>query len=208
MLRGNQLIGFGARRPAIASGPDAVLVIVAGQSNARSFDTTGSDVPMALQFTDADIQIWNTQTNTLQTYDAGTNSDTWNSGATTPQKWGPEAGFAKDFRAAYPDRKLYIVKVAVDSTTLAAGAGDDWSPSSSSELFDDMTAEITDAVAALGSTPDETVLLWMQGEHDALDSTEATNYGDNLVDFIAAVRTDWGDASTKVIVGRITPSSE
>lgn len=206
MLHVNQLIGFGGRRSTEPS--INVLLIVAGQSNARSFDTTGSDVPGDLQFTDADIQIWNTQTNTLQTYEAGTNSDTWNSGATTPQKWGPEAGFANEFRSAHPTSKLYIVKVAVDSTHLAAGAGDDWSPSSSSELFDDMTAEITATLSAMGIAPDEIVLLWMQGEHDALDGTEAAAYETNLTDFITAVRTDWGDTSTKVIIGRISDSSE
>lgn len=184
-----------------------VVVIVAGQSNARSFDTTGSDVPVSLQDSDAAIKIWNTHTQAWQTYAAGTNSDTWNSGATTPQKWGPEAGFSHASRDADATRNIWIVKIAVDSTELAANAGEDWSPSNVGELFDDMDTEIAAAVAAMGVTPDEYVLLWMQGESDGQNATYANNYAVNLDDFITQVRSDWGDASTKVILGRISPSS-
>jgi hypothetical protein len=186
---------------------DWLLLMVAGQSNARSYDTTGSDVPVPLQASDPDILIWNTQTNALEEYEAGTNSDAWNSGASTPQKWGPEAAFAHAFRAANPTVGVVIVKVAVDSTTLAVDAADDWSPSNTGELFDDMTAEIAAALSALGDTPVDNVLLWMQGEHDALNGTHAGNYGVNLDDFIDNVRIDWAAAAT-VILGRISPSAD
>ena len=189
---------------------DGAYIIVAGQSNSRSYDTTGSDVPGSIPAGDADCMIWNTHTQAFEEYDPGVNSDTWNSGAATPQKWGPEAAFARDWRAANPGLTLRIVKIGVDSTKLNPDpGGDDWNPDSVGELFDDMTTEIAAAEAAIvlaGGTPDPIALLWMQGEHDALDNLQASNYGVELDDFFTAVRAEWGDAGTEIILGRISES--
>lgn len=196
-----------------AAGPGGLsaFIAVAGQSNARSYDTTGSDVPVALQGAMTGVNIWRPSAGAFETYEAGVNSDIWTSGAGTPQKWGPEAAFALAFRTAFPTTTLYMVKIAVDSSALAAGVGDDWSPTSSGELYDDMEAELTAAKAVLsglGHSTDLDAVLWMQGEADALTSTPAINYGVNLTAFVAALRADWGVAGTKLIVGRITPSAE
>lgn len=188
--------------------PLAEMVLVAGQSNARSYDTTGSDVPVPLQTVSSQIKIWNTHTQAFEDYEAGVNSDTWNSGAGTPQKWGPEAAFAHDYLAANPTKTLYIVKIGEDSTELDSNAGRDWSPSNTGELFDDMAAEVAAAQAALVAPIPVVALLWMQGEHDGLNSGYAAAYGDNLSAFITAVRAEWGDSSTKVLVGRISATAE
>lgn len=204
---------YGASRAALdgVAAEEALIIVVAGQSNARAFATTGSDVPVELQASDSGIQIWNSDLGQFEEYEAGANSDTWNAD-TAAEKWGPEAAFAHAFRDETGASDIYIVKIAVDSTTLASDAGgDDWDPDNSGELYDDMVGELNSAKAELtgsGKTPVVAAVLWMQGEHDALDSTDASNYGVNLDAFIDAVRSDWGDSNTKFILGRISASEE
>lgn len=206
------LISAGAAQSMIAAAPatETVLAIFFGQSNGRAFQTTGSDVPTALAGPISGARIYNTDSAALETYEAGVNSDTENSGASTPQKWGPEASFAKDFKAANPSKQLVIVKATYDSTALAAGAGDDWSASSSGEYYDDLTGFIAAAKSALsleGITATEQVAFFMQGEEDAESSSEANAYGSNLSALIDAARTDWGFEDMPFYLMRITAST-
>lgn len=191
---------------AVRGGGSPVLVLVAGASNIRSSETTGSDVPVDLQNADTAVRIWNTTTQAFETYNPGTNSDDWTSGATTPQKWGPEAAFVHDFRAANPSTPIDIVKIAVDGSISANAVGDSWHPDVVGDLYDSMTTAVTAAKAALtgeGKTPNVAALLWMNGLSDA----ETTGYAANFNAMITAMRSEWGAASTKVIVGRVAAPS-
>jgi hypothetical protein len=189
---------------------DTVIAVFAGQSNMTAFETTGSDVPVDLGGTDSGVRIWNTHTSALEVYEAGVNSDTFNFGATAPQKWGPEAAFAKAFRAANPTTPLVIVKQARNGTQLALRTGEDWSPDSTGDLYDGLVSVVAATKAALDSesvaytTP---AFFWMQGEEDANSITAGPAYGTNLSAFISAVRTDIGSAATKFILGRILSSN-
>lgn len=72
----------------------------------------------------------------------------------------------------------------------------DWSPSSPSDLFAAMMTQIWTAAAeivAAGDTPVAGGFFWVQGEEDARDAETAAAYKDNLENFIATLRSDFGD---------------
>ena len=72
----------------------------------------------------------------------------------------------------------------------------DWSPSSPSDLFAGMMTQIWTAAAqviAAGDTPVAGGAFWVQGEEDARDAATAAAYKANLEDFIATLRSDFGE---------------
>lgn len=185
---------------------EAQLFILAGQSNARGYGSTTAGLPANLSGSMAGCYMWNTATGAFVTYQATVNSDTHTSGTSYPQKWGSEAEFFRQFKAANPSADVYLVKMGVDSSPMSpAGPEACWLPSAT-ELFTTMTGYVNAAKAALyaaGLTPAVKGVLFMQGEEDAEENTESAAYETNLTAFIAGVRSSWGDANTEVILGRI-----
>lgn len=183
----------------------APLFVLAGQSNARGFGSTTGTLPASLTGAMSRCWIWNTHTSAFENYEATVNSDTVTSGATTPQAWGAEAEFCRQW-AAQNAGDVYLVKMGVDSSPLSDESADPcWLPSAG-ELYADLSGHISDAVAALNSlskTASLEAVLYMQGEEDAEDASEAADYEDNLNEFIAAIRADFGSPQTKVILGRV-----
>jgi hypothetical protein len=178
----------------------ANLIVVAGQSNAVGYGLDAAEVPLDLRGPDPRIRIWNGAT--FVPMAPGTNTGT----VRYPQAWGPETGFVRQWRAGHPSGDLFIVKSAKGSTALAEGPGQDWAPASG-ELFADTSRAVRKAKAALaaaGRTPRVVAILWMQGEEDATDSTRAGAYRTNLIRALSAMRLDWGDPSSRLVVGRIT----
>jgi hypothetical protein len=182
------------------SGPaitDNVLLIMAGQSNAAA---AGSDGETPSYSSLSGVSILNVAGTAWEAYQPDVNS---NPTGTDVTAWGPEAKFAEDFVAAYPDLNLYIVKVAEGGSSLEAGSGDDWAPSSTGELFEEMESDVAAAKALLdgASVTYQTVTLWNQGEADSknalkFDAYYGTDGTDGAwADFIAAYRTrvDAGD---------------
>jgi hypothetical protein len=124
-----------------------------------------------------------------------------------PNTWGPEVQFALDFRAAFPNEVLRIVKEADGGTPLAqdnAQYASDWSPDSNGELFDATRDMINAASATIGGLRPSAVFFG-QGEEDAAHSAEAQAYINNLPAFFTAVRQEWmGDANGKIGIFEIT----
>ncbi|MFN3585727.1 sialate O-acetylesterase [Phenylobacterium sp.] len=178
--------------------PTADLVIVAGQSNALGYGLSGQDLPADIG-PDAQVRIWDGARFAVMAPGRNTGSPNF------PASWGPEAGFAHAWRAAHPDRPLYIVKYARGSTPLAPSPGRDWAPESG-ELFQETEEAVAAARAALeaqGLHPRIAAVLWMQGEADATDPARAGAYRSNLTALLAAIRERWAKADTPVVVGRI-----
>lgn len=192
------LLAAGCARP--GGDEPAAIVVVAGQSNALGYGLTAADLPPSLATPDPDVRIWDGAR--FQPMAAGRNTGF----GPQPGAWGPEAGFARAWRAAHPDAPLHVVKFARGSTPLAASPGRDWSPGTQ-ELFAAATTEIEEAKAALavnGGPARVVAILWVQGEADAVDPAKAAAYGPNLAGLIQAIRRDWS-SEAPIVVGQTGP---
>lgn len=178
----------------------SALVILAGQSNALGFRVHASDMPAAATACDPHVQIWNPAAQAFETMAPGVNTGTPNN----PTAVGPEAEFAARWVEDHPGETLYIVKAAKGSTGLAEDPDQlDWSPHSTGELFDATTAQVEAAKAASGVSK-VSAILWIQGEQDAASAAKAAGYAFNLIDAFAEMRAKWGDASTPIVLGRLS----
>lgn len=184
------MIGIGCGNGGGGGGPAVnELVVVAGQSNAGVQGVSGapsgwSDTPR--------VTMWNNSTSVFETYSP--------SSATA---WGPEVGFALSWLSANPSGTLYIVKNYLGGSQLGAqstygnlgGAAKDWSQISA-QLFPETTAIVTAAKASCG-LPVKYV-IWAQGEADAQNTTATNDYATNALELYTHIRSDWGDANTKI----------
>ncbi|MDB5468064.1 MAG: alkaline metalloproteinase [Phenylobacterium sp.] len=164
------------------------FVVFAGQSNMGGLYMDASTLSKAWTASPL-TQIWDSQSKSWVTMQPGVN--TGYSGQ--PNTWGPEVQFAIDFRAAFPNEVLQIVKEVDGGTPLnqdTAAWHYDWSPNSANELFARTTSLIADASASLGGAH-PTAVFWGQGEEDANTAQAAQAYGDNLSAFFSAVRAQW-----------------
>lgn len=177
------------------------LVLIAGQSNAISKATNGVAPPSDIAAIDpARVLIYDGTS--FVGYVAGVNSSV---SANFPTAWGTEGKFAVRWLADHPIGILRFVKHGEDGVRLAPDTGRDWSPSSVGEAFDAMTTLVNGSkvlIAAFNTTPQIDV-HWLQGESDALTQSYADAYQTNLTAAIAAMRTRWGTAATKVGVVRV-----
>ena len=185
------------------------FVVFAGQSNMGGPFQNGSSLLQPWR-PDPLTQIWDPAAGAWEQMQPGVNTGYPAAAAS----WGPEVQFALDFRAAFPNEPLQIVKAVWGGTSLAADTAQwhyDWSPASAGELFDQTTAMVRAAGAALGgATPSG--LLWGQGEEDANIQAAAQAYGGNLQALFAAARQAWlNDPSGKIAyfqIGHSPPFSD
>ena len=172
------------------------VFLFAGQSNALSTGSVGT--PTDYGTLDSSIKIWNGSA--FQTYNPATNSN--GSGTGGDGGWGPEASFAKAWRAANPTKTMYIVKLGQSDTGLYVRAGvNDWNVSTN-ELYLTFKNRVNAALATLPN-PRIRALLFMQGETDAdAGAPHDAAYTTNLSDLIEAWRSDFA-TKFKVVLGRI-----
>lgn len=195
-----------------ASAPVADIFVVAGQSNAQvNVNTTLANVPGYI-VSDPGVKIWDRDTSQFLTYGAGTNSlqptNQINAGGGVAGNWGPEAEFSYRMRQASPSNPIYIVKYAIGNTQLFNSGGPCWDPAAVGSYFSFVENAIAAAMAALvaqGFVPRVRLIMWMQGEADEQFSAWDAAYLTNLTALVAAMRIRWGDANTKLIIGRIIP---
>lgn len=178
-----RLGGGGGGMPA----PEAVLLIVAGQSNALKWGTAPDATPSKYANL-SHIYVWDTGTSAFVDYVCGTNSGDIG----FADSWGSEAEIGYQMNLNFPGVPIFVVKRGKPSTRLEPdGAGDDWAPSSSGELFQGLEDRVTAARAWLASnavTISDEITCWAQGEADMADPTAAANYGTNIANFLAAYR--------------------
>lgn len=156
------------------------VYIIAGQSNA-GMQGDAIDLPANLQIADA---------TTPHYVDSGVPSG-WIPLAPTGSKFGPEITFGhKDAPApVHPAGSIY--QFFRGATSLAV----DWNPDTPGLTW---TQFVNSVAVALATHPDPRVkvvgFFWIQGERDARDLTEATDYGANLANFVDKVRELFGAA--------------
>lgn len=172
----------------VARGQDRVFLL-GGQSNMAGFGTLAADLPAPYSETQPEVRIWNFLANDWADLEPGYGSE-----------FGPELSFGALLGAQDPSRTVYLIKHAVNGTSLY----EDWKPGSGFQwsLFRSV------ALSALSNLNDAGVdyrvegMLWMQGESDALEGQGAA-YEANLRAFIEAVRSLSGEVQLPFVLGRI-----
>lgn len=176
-------------------GKKATVILLGGQSNASgcSRDDYLKQNVSAEQYAEYDAGYDNVYINY---YATGTNSSNAFVKCATRQGeaggfFGPELGLAQKLHQQYPDRLFFIIKCAWGGTNLF----EQWrAPSSfgkTGKLYKQFVTFVDTSMKYLESKNyDVTIagMCWMQGESDAFDPANATNYEQNLKDFIKDIR--------------------
>jgi hypothetical protein len=202
---------LGALVPAMPAATIPVFVF-AGQSNALARKTDYAQLTGALE-------VWKTpQANVLFAGPQGEQENggpTW--GAIAPvnanlTSYGPELSAGKVIAQGL-NQTVGVIKYAKGSTWLANknNANDTWDPDKAGGLYSQMLNRVNLSLAALpvqqsGTTGDIAAFFWMQGENDAISAVDANAYQQNLIDFIAKVRTDFNKPELPFIFGQINVS--
>lgn len=209
--------------PRASAGADGEvdLYIVAGQSNAVGYDARPSELPDDPN--DAKVMFWwrtgdpppdehdsagGGMWTTLRPQPLGnpkqprdSKQRQYGNFAQPEGGFGPEIGFARALLAAYPDRRIAIVKVAFSGTGIAR----DWDPRSGGEIgacYRALVEEVKEAraaAAAQGIPLRPRGLLWVQGESDA-NADDAPKYAGRLGRMATAFREDIAAPELKVLV--------
>ncbi|OVE77722.1 hypothetical protein BVX99_01880 [bacterium F16] len=114
---------------------------------------------------------------------------------------GPEISFGHAIAKAFPGEDVRLIKFAIDGTSLY----DDWSPKEKKKPY---TGFMSIAKKALGNLDAAKVnyeiagMLWLQGESDAHEN-KAGDYGTNLTEFIAHMRTNFKTSDMPFIIARV-----
>lgn len=188
------------------------LYIISGQSNcgrSRVSEMTGGQSAIyAPAVSNAYmLNAWRYYQNSVTTFEAfdpGLNTLLEN--RNNSDEFGPETSLAYQLQN-YESKNRYYVKWATGNTNLA----DDYAAPGGTrylQLQTGVSAAVSDFVTLNISDYKLHAFIWMQGENDAVDATDASNYLTNLENFFSEF-TDWwvnvkgGNSNFKKIIGRI-----
>jgi len=160
---------------------------------------TNSQLTPPLSNPQSDVSLWNNGWVSLQPGFGNTTSE-----------FGPELSFGRAIADALLDDDIYLVKHAISGTNL----DDQWDPGSGPQ-YADFKAKADAALTNLDNAGIDyqiSGMLWMQGESDAMDASDAAAYEANLINLIATVRSEFATLDLPFIMGRIltgygTPSN-
>jgi Carbohydrate esterase, sialic acid-specific acetylesterase len=186
------------------------LFIISGQSNcgrSRVSEMTGGESAIyAPSVINAYmLNAWRYFQNSVvnfEAFDAGTNTMLEN--RNFDDEFGPETSLAYQLEN-YSSKARYYIKSATGNTNLA----DDYAAPSGTRYL--QLQEVINNGLNDGGLPSDLRLhafIWMQGENDAIDPTDAANYQTNLQNFYDEFKDWWvntkgKNSDFKFIVGRI-----
>ncbi|WBU37444.1 sialate O-acetylesterase [Homoserinibacter sp. YIM 151385] len=187
------------------------VYVVAGQSNAVGYGTDGAQLPASSA--DAQIRFFYRQGDGDDQYVStsgtvttlGVQTANFNRGSPPATSFGLEMGIGRTLYAQ-GRRDIAIVKVGYGNTDLAS----QWNPANANGLFTVLRDQLSAATSQWNQQGYRTRIagfFWMQGDADALNQSMAANYGTNLTNFKAAVRSVAADRDLPFIVGRIRAGS-
>lgn len=130
-------------------------------------------------------------------------------------RFGPELSFAKRLKELYPNDKIAIIKYAMGGSAIdSVDVVRNWYPdyAKTTNQFDYFVTTINNALSVKDidgdSNEDELVpsgFAWMQGETDAQQTIEvAQRYQENLSYLMSKIRTQLGNDSLDLVIGKIT----
>jgi hypothetical protein len=184
---------------AVPARAEIKVFLMAGQSNMVGAGYT-YQLKAPYNATQPDVKIWNYTGSWISlspSYEGTIDSD-------RDGRFGPEVTFGYTINNLFPNDDIYLVKYAVNGTTLSY----DWDPNRTDGLYNTLKTRVTAALGNLTSTGHTYTIagmLWMQGETDAKDYSAANAYQANLEEFITKVRTDFSASDMKFVIGRISP---
>lgn len=201
------VLSFEAAVQAIETIP---VFVFAGQSNANGFGIP-SQLPVGLQQSQANVLFDNAYVNATPAWaplQAPTEPGSrYNFGGQynidyVNGAFGPELTTGLGISKAMGGKQVAEVKYSVGGTSLAS----DWNPAATegNMCYSKMVSAVNTAVAKLQiKNPDKLVQIqgffWMQGEND----TDGSTYQNNLTNFIARVRTDFGNPNLPFVIGQL-----
>lgn len=211
--------------PAVHARGRAVLVLVAGQSNAvgyndyREYPPELDPVPSAWR-DQPGVLFWNEAAGSWTNLRAGA------SGGHGPFGFGPEIGLSLAVARRMTNAQLAIVKYAVGGTGIARSRaytdyipslrafddqGRNWHPATQDQpagaLYQELiriAARARSALEQQGYSCEWEAVVWMQGEHEAgISPGMAADYGDLLSAFMRALRADLVSPGLPFLVGEV-----
>jgi hypothetical protein len=180
--------------PEPATAPTARVFLLGGQSNMAGVGTNSQLAPPYIA-PQTDVRFWGGAFGTNHWVDLAPGF------GNTASQFGPEISFGRALKDAYPNDDVYLIKYAVSGTALY----NDWAPPSGPQ-YTNFVNTVAAALADLdtkGGDYQIAGMLWMQGESDALEGQGAA-YETNLRNFIADMRTRFGEPDLPFLIGRIT----
>jgi len=181
------------------------VIIIAGEANALGRGLTAEDVPASYVAGHSNVRIYNPTSGTFVQMVAGTNTGV---AGTDVECWGPEVAFGEHWYADNRTSDLYIIKYTATGVGLDQSTTEnDWHPSSTGDAWDLTSTRIAAAksvITGAGDTAKVRAVIWVHGETDAGVEAKALDYNRNLVSFLNAIRDEWGDADTRLILTRVS----
>lgn len=167
-----------------------------GQSNAEGRADT-SQIPSSLDYVNLNIDsclITNGEAGTITpiAYQAGITS------YADPGEFGPELSLLDTISKITADT-TYLFKTTLGGTTLA----EYWLTGQGSIDLAREWRHFQDWARGEGKTLVCDAFIMMQGEQDAVDTTHAVAYGDNLAAFIDTIRSYTGEPDLPMIIGEV-----
>lgn len=196
-LTGTYVVTLAVSAAAMAT--EYKVYLLAGQSNMDGRASTSSlpTSPVNLQAPQPDVRYYNGYSGSN-----GYTNGNWTSLVPGSTQFGPEVTFGRTMADNHPADAIALIKFAQGGTSLAVN----WKPGAVGVGGGDylgFRAAVTNALSLLtagGDTYQIAGMLWLQGESDT--GTNATNYGTNLTNFIADMRSNYG-AELPFIIGGI-----
>jgi hypothetical protein len=154
--------------------------IIAGQSNAIGRDSI-SNATIPLQKLQA-VKIVNSVPQSIY----------------TPTNYGTDRSgdYGVEYKISDNLSECIFLKYAVGGTSIGANGGGSWATNGAS------TASLIAAYNTVSNWFIPLAMVWIQGENDAVDATDAANYQTNLTNLIAHFRTNI-NADLKMIIVRL-----
>lgn len=197
----------------VSFGINIPIFIFAGQSEAINSGTDTGLLQSNARAAQLNVLFYNARTHTPATgavhwvpYQPPTGPGFLDCGHTNAQgSFGPEITTAKFVsQRFYGGGPVGVFKYAVGATDLWIG----WNPNRPG-YYPDMLSSLSNALTALpletGHTGFVAGVFWTQGESDAFGTASAAAYGTNLLNFVGALRSHFGQPRLPFIYGRILP---
>ena len=180
----------------IQSGLEYDVYFLAGQSNG-SGRGDASQIPAGSPLANPQTDVQFYWRKTLVTTNGNLTQNTFvplqpdsghgrNNPGSFPVEFGPELGMGRTLADLFPTRNILIIKYSHGGSNLHT----DWAAGGT--RYNTFISTVNDALAditAAGATFQLRGIVWVQGEADAGNATNAGNYGTNLTDLISRMRT-------------------